>query len=326
MVTGNGAGHAFAARLIAHGQPLDIAEVVLRPPGPNETLVAMAYGGVNPVDRYMVDGRVAPDAPLPRTLGSEGAGIAEGRHVLVHGHGLGTRRDGVWASAAVVPSDALIDVPDGVGLAEAAAMGVAGLTAWRTVTDLARVSADDRVLVLGASGGVGSMIVSLAHGIGAIVWGQTANPSKAGWIRQRGADNVVVADADGLATAVNELRPTVAFDPLGDGFTGAAISALEQWGRLVLFGTSAGVEGRVPLQQLYRKGISMLGYGGLIEPDERKAAGIRDALGAVADGRLDVAIDSVLPLARVNEALTRLGSREVRGKLVVDLASGAKQG
>jgi NADPH:quinone reductase len=307
-----------AARLAAHGQPLSIEEAELAEPGPGETIVDLAYAGVNPVDTYGALGRVAPDGPLPRTLGGEGAGTVDGRSVLVRGHGLGAMRDGLWAQAAVVPEAALVDIPDGVGLAEAAAMGVAGVTAWRTVTELAQVGPDDRVVVLGASGGVGSIIVSLAHGLGATVIGQTGNSGKGDWIAAQGADHVLVCGPAELAGQLDGLRPTVLFDPLGDGFTGAAIEALEPHGRLVLFGTSAGLTGELPLQQLYRKGLRIYGYGGLIEPSDALAAAIRAALGALARGEFSVAIDSVLPLAEVNTAFDRLRTRSVRGQLVLD--------
>ena len=79
--------------------------------------------------------------------------------MLVHGEGLGTARDGVWAQAAVVPSEAVTDIPEGVDLGEAAAIGVVGVTAWNVVHKVGQVGSDDRVLVLGASGGVGSAIV-----------------------------------------------------------------------------------------------------------------------------------------------------------------------
>src|ERR1700735_5575396 len=181
-----------AARLVGHGKPLEIAEVELAEPQAGEVLVEMAYGGVNPVDMYATQGRVAQDAPGPRPLGGEGAGTVAGRHVMVRGHGLGGGRDGVWAQAAVVPQAALVDVPDGVPLTKAAAMGVAGLTAWRTVTELAQAGPDDTVLVLGASGGVGSVITSLAHGLGATVIGQTGNQSSIEFVAGLGADHVVV--------------------------------------------------------------------------------------------------------------------------------------
>jgi NADPH:quinone reductase len=307
-----------AARLAAHGQPLSIEELELPEPGAGETIIEVAYAGVNPVDTYGAMGRVAPDGPLPRTLGGEAAGTVGGRPVLVRGHGLGATRDGLWAQAAVVPETALIDIPDGVGLAEAAAMGVAGVTAWRTVTELAQTGPDDIVVVLGASGGVGSIIVSLAHGLGAIVIGQTGSSGKRDWLTAQGADHVVVCGADELAGQIAGFGPTVVFDPLGDGFTGAAIEALRPHGRIVLFGASAGHTGELPLLQLYRKGLRIYGYAGLIAPAEALASAIRAALGALARGELSVPIDSVLPLAEVNTAFSRLRDRSVCGQLVLD--------
>lgn len=313
----------MAARLVAHGQPLQVTRVELAEPGPGEVLVSMRRAGVNPIDRYAVAGRSAPDAPLPRTVGMEGVGDVDGRLVLVRGHGIGVTRDGLWAGAAVVPAEALVEVPAGVDPDRAAGMGIAGVTAWRAVTDLGRVGPDDRVLVLGASGGVGSIAVSLAGSLGAEVWAQTGDAANAGWLAEQGADRVVVAaDPGELERAAGELQPTVVVDPLGDGFTGAAIAAMSTHGRLVIFGTSAAPEGTVPLQALYRKGITVLGYAGLIEPEQRLAEAARAALQALADGRLRVVVGAVVPLAEVNEALERLGARGVRGKLVLDLTAG----
>lgn len=311
-----------AARLVRHGEPLRVEEVALPEPGPDEVLVELAYAGMNPVDRYGAEGRVAADGPVPRTLGTEGVGRVAGRPVLVHGYGVGTGRDGLWAGAAVVPAAALVDVPEGVDLVAAAAMGVAGVTAWRVVTELGGVTADDRVLVLGASGGVGSIAVSVARGLGAEVWGQTTRDDNVRWIADRGAGRVVVAAADRLAEATADWEPTVVIDPLGDGYTGAAVEAMAPRGRLVIFGTSADPRGELPLQALYRKGLVIRGYGGLIEPDEVVAGAIADALRALVDGRLQVPVDGVVPLADVNGALERLASHGVRGKLVLDLAGG----
>ena len=131
------------------------------------------------------------------------------------GHGVGTTRDGIWATRAIVPRAALIDVPAGIDLQRAAVMGVAGVTAWRTVTELAQVTKDDRVLVLGAAGGVGSIIVSLVHRLGVPVWGQANDPGSVAWLQARGADRVVIAGAAALASEIGEFQPTVAFDPLG---------------------------------------------------------------------------------------------------------------
>lgn len=308
-----------AARLVGHGKPLEIEQVELAEPGAGEVVVEMAYGGVNPVDMYTAQGRVAPDGPVPRTLGGEGAGTVNGRHVMLHGHGLGARRDGVWAEAAVVPETALVDVPDGMELTEAAAMGVAGLTAWRTVTELGQVGAGDTVLVLGASGGVGSVIVSLAHGLGATVIGQTGHAASRDFVASQGADHVLVSDGTDLAGQLADFPPTVVLDALGGRFTGQAIEALQPHGRLVLFGASAGAEGEVPMRTLYRKGLTVYGYGGLIEPDDVMIAATHAALNALARGQFVIPVDSVLPLDDVNAAFERFQQRRIRGNLVLDV-------
>lgn len=310
-----------AARAHAHGEPLVVEEVDTDAPGADEVVVDMAFAGVNPVDRYIAEGRVAPDSPLPRTMGMEGAGrlAGDGRPVLVHGGGLATKRDGAWAERIVAPREAVTEIPAGVDLAEAAAMGVAGVTAWRTATEQARVTADDRVLVLGASGGVGSMLVSLCRSLGARVWGQTGNPDKGDFVTGQGAEAVVTAGASDLAEALAPLAPTVVFDALGDGFSTAAIEALTPFGRLVSFGVSAGPIAEVNMQQIYRKALTVYGYGGLIDPSERIAQGKTEALAALADGRIRVAIAEVLPLTRVNDAFAALVDRTVTGKIVLDL-------
>jgi NADPH2:quinone reductase len=174
------------------------------------------------------------------------------------------------------------------------------------------------VLVLGASGGVGSIIVSVARALGATVIGQAGHESNAEWIKQRGADQVIVTDSGGLTAAVADLHPTVAFDGLGGGFTGAAVEALEPHGRLVLFGASAAPDGQVPLRSLYSKGITVSGYAGLLESDEAMRAAIQRALQALADGQLSVPVDSALPLDQVNESFDQIRQRQVRGKVVLD--------
>ena len=307
-----------AARLVRHGEPVELQELELGEPGEEEALIEVAYGGMNPVDMYGAQGLAAKDGPVPRTLGTEGSGTVDGRPVLVRGFGIGTMRDGLWATAAIVPRAALIDLPEGVNLPQAAAMGVAGATAWRTVTELAEVTADDTVLVLGASGGVGSSIVSLAHGAGATVAGQTGRAAKRDWISALGADYVVVSDGAGLAEALVDLPPTVVFDGLGGQFTGAAIEAMQPHGRLVLFGTSAGLTGELSLRQLYRKGITVRGYAGLLASNEAIRAALDQALPALAAGRFAVPIDSELPLDQVNVAFELIKGCRLHGNLVLD--------
>jgi NADPH2:quinone reductase len=307
-----------AARLLAHHQ-VQVQAVDVRTPAEDEVVVEMAFAAVNPVDLYMSQGAVAPDGPLPRTLGSEGAGMLDGRKVIVHGHGFGAARDGTWAGALVAPASSVVAVPDAVPLEQAASLGVAGATAIRCVEDLAKVSADDRVLVLGAAGGVGSFITSLARAKGAAVAGQTSTPAKADFITEAGAEHVLIGDANAIADGAAAFHPTVVFDPLGGLFTGTALAALNPGGRLVLFGTSAGVAGEVPLRELYRNGITVHGYAGLRDDPATLAEATTRALDAVVSGALKVHIDRAVPLGDVVGALQAVANREVRGKLVLQL-------
>jgi NADPH:quinone reductase len=316
----SGSDTVRAARLVELGEPLQIQEVELPAPGEDEVRVDLHYGGVNPVDRYTAEGRVNPDGRRPRTLGAEAAGELDGRLVLVAGEGLGAARDGVWAQAAVVPRPAVIELPEGVAPRAAAAMGIAGLTALNCVRGLAAVTAEDRVVVLGASGGVGSMIVSLARAAGATVWGQTGSADKAAAITEDGADRVLVGGPADIAADIARFEPTVAFDPLGDGFVAPLVAAISPRGRIVSFGVSAGAEVTFNLQLLYRKAVSLLGYGGIILTRDERRPGLQAALEAVRAGELKVREDSVLALDDVNEAFQRLTERRVQGKLLLDLS------
>jgi len=312
-------GNVQAARLQAHGEPLEIEGVELAEPGGGEVRVELHYAGVNPIDRYVAEGRVAPEGPLPRTLGGEAAGTLEGEAVLVAGAALGSARDGVWAQAAVVPEEAVHPLPAGVDLRAAAAMGIAGLTAWEAVRELADVQAEDRVLVLGASGGVGSIIVSLVRAAGATLWGQTGTEDKAAFIEGQGADRVLVGEAKDLRESLSELQPTVVFDPLGGEFVPLAVEGLAPRGRLVSFGTSAGPQVSFNMQTLYRNMLTVRGYGGMQLGAAERREGLQAALRALSAGELRVSIDQVLPLAEVGEAFGRLEGRKVQGKLLLEL-------
>jgi NADPH2:quinone reductase len=300
---------------------LQIEDVELPRPGEGEVLVDLMFGGVNPIDRYVIEGRVAPDGPLPRTVGAEASGQLNGAPVLVYGAGLGSRRDGVWAEQVVVPVGAVVPLPANVDMRAAGAMGIAGLTAWNVV-HLAAVAPGDRVLVLGAAGGVGLPTVSLASSLRATVWGQTGSPEKAEAVRVQGAAHVVVGPAGDTAEAVREFRPNVVLDPLGGEFTPAALSAMAVGGRYVLFGTSAGTTATLQLQQLYRNGVHLLGYGGLQLTDEQRRAGLTGALTALADGRLKMVIGRTVPLDDANAAVDATRDRSVIGKVLLDLQPG----
>jgi NADPH2:quinone reductase len=198
-------------------------------------------------------------------------------------------------------------------------MGVVGVTAWNVVHDVGQVSSDDRVLVLGASGGLGCAIVSLAHATGATIWGQTSSAEKTRLVEEQGADRVIVTGPGQLSEELRDFEPTVVLDALGGGFVDPVLDALAVRGRLVVYGTSAGPGVTFNLRQLYRKRISLLGYGGTALTREERREGTQRALEALAQGELRLPIHGQLALEQVNDAFERLAARTVRGKLLLDL-------
>ncbi len=308
-----------AARLHTIGGPLQLDEAADPADADGNVIVEMAYASVNPLDVWVTRGAPGTAADhLPWTPGTEGAGYVDGRAVLVRGDGLGVMRPGLYCEKASVPTGCLTDIPDGVDLAQAAAIGVAGITAWQAVNAKAQVTADDRVLVLGASGGVGSFAVQLAAAAGAEVWGQTGSAAKVDGIASMGAARAVVADAESLGAAVTEFQPTVVLDSLGGAFTDVAIGVLAPRGRLVVYGTSVDEVVTVNLRTMYRKGVTILGYTGLIGSAAEERDVIDELLSQVAAGQLRVPIGAVLSLAQAGEAHRRIVDREVEGKIVLD--------
>ena len=308
-----------AARLHTIGGTLQLDEVEVPDAGDGEVLVDMAFASVNPLDIWVTRGAPGTAADnLPWVPGTEGAGRVDGRPVLIRGAGIGVVRQGLYRERANVPTSAVMALPDGINLAKAAGIGVAGITAYHCLHTKAQVAAGDRVLVLGASGGVGAMAVQLAKLAGATVWGQTGSEAKAAGIRALGAEHVLVCGPDELAAQAAEFAPTVVLDGLSGRFSDAAIAAAAPGGRLVVFGTSADQQVTLDMRQLYRKGITLYGYAGLLLPPTADRDALDALIGMVGDGSLDVPIGAVLGLGGAAEAHARILDRQVEGKIVLD--------
>lgn len=308
-----------AARLHTIGGPLQLDTIDDPVANDGEVVVEMAYASVNPLDVWVTQGSVGvATTNLPWIPGTEGTGFLDGQPVLVRGGGIGVARPGVYAQRAVVPDVAITPLPSDRHMAQIAALGVAGVTAWNAVHVHGRITSADRVVVLGASGGVGSLAVQLAKATGATVWGQSSNSNKVDYVLADGADHVVVGDHDGLAAKMSELYPTVILDALGGAYTPAAINALVAGGRLVVYGTSAGEIVELNMRTLYRKGLTVSGYTGLIEPPAQQAVVMNGLLTMVADGSIRIAVEEI-GLDEAAEAHRRILERQVVGKLVIDV-------
>ncbi|MGI9116122.1 MAG: quinone oxidoreductase family protein [Gaiellales bacterium] len=308
-----------AVRQHAYGEPLVVEEVDAPVAGEGETLVTVARGSINPLDVWIANGAVAAAGPLPRTPGCEGVGTAaDGSRVAFRGAGLGLVRDGAWAEQVAVPNVALAAIPDGCSDAQAAALGIPGVTAFDCL-ELAEVGAGSTVLILGASGGVSTIAMQLARAHGARVIAQTSSPNRVGQV-SRYADEVVVAAADAIEAEVREIAPDgvdAILDPLAGAFSEPCIRLLAAKGVLVLYGASAGPSFSFGPQEMYRKNARVVGYSGLPVAPEATARSMEALFALVAAGTLEAVIADELPLEHVNEAVQRIKDNRAGGKLLL---------
>jgi NADPH:quinone reductase len=231
---------------------------------------------------------------------------------------VGLAGPGTYAERLAAPTSGLIAVPADLDRKQAAGLGVAGVTAWMCLHALADVQASDVVLVLGASGGVGSVAAQLAKIAGAKVIGQTSSAAKVASVEALGAKAIVAASGAELAAALDGLAPTVVIEGIGGDFTGACVDVVAPGARIVNFGTSAGTAVGFDMRTFYRKGTRLLGYGGLLLTPPQRDRAFAALFADVANGSLQVPIDDVLPLAQANDAHQRILNKQVEGKLLLD--------
>ncbi|WJK39970.1 NADP-dependent oxidoreductase [Solwaraspora sp. WMMA2056] len=230
-------------RIHRYGDPSVICDDdIPRPvPGAGEVLIRVAATSFNPSDIGLRRGLLRSIFPLdlPYTLGGEVSGTvtevgADVRDVAVGDQVVG-RLDGGGAAAdhGVAPVGTLVAAPASIPLAHAAALPIAGLTAWQAVFEHADVAAGQRVLVVGAGGGVGGFAVQLARHAGAYVIA-TASPRSAGAVRRLGADQVVDYLTTSLADAVDEPVDVILNLVVADAAQNAALLPLARPGGVVV--------------------------------------------------------------------------------------------
>lgn len=285
-------------------------------PAGDEALIEVVVAPLNPIDLQIASGGFYMGVPaLPYIPGKEAVGrIAEGRSLAAGTRvwfetsgGLGG--NGSFAALAVAKEAWACEVPEGIEDALAAALGIAGLAAWLALEWRARLRPGETVLVLGASGAVGSLAVQIAKLLGAGRVVAAARSARGlAHARELGADaTVALGAADDLASAFADAAAggiDVVVDPLfGEPFLAAARAAAPG-GRIVQLGQAAAPEVRLSSELLRRKTLSIIGHMNLETPPEVKAAAYRRLLEAAAAGRLRVDLE-ILPLSQVGEAWRR---------------------
>jgi NADPH:quinone reductase-like Zn-dependent oxidoreductase len=236
---------------------------------------------------------------------------------------------GGHGTLVVVPEGQAMRVPDPLSWIEAGALPEAAITAWVNLVVEGEIQPEETVLVTGATGGMGTMFVQLAHALGARVIASGRDPERLARVAELGAEVTIPAGAD-LARAVREATggrgADLAIDLVGGAGFPAHLAALCDRGRLVLVGTTAGPKAEVQLGEILRRRLRIRGSVLRARPREEKArlvAAFADfGLPRLAGGRLRAVVDRTFPLEQAAEAYAALSRGGLLGKIVLTMAAG----
>lgn len=290
------------------------------------TKVKVIASSLNPHDVWTLRGVGHPAERIPMVLGCDAAGITEdGEEVIVHpvfgnparGYGditldparhlLSEVLSGGLAEYVAVPSYSLVPKPQWLSFEQAAALPIAWGTAYRMLFTRAGLSAGDKVLVQGASGGVASAAIALAKTARATVFVATRSETKADFARTLGADEVIMTDE-----RVPE-RVDIVIDSVGEATWSHSLKSLRPGGTIVTCGATSGPHADADLNRIFYQQLRIIG----------STASTRDEfeslLELMNDTKLLPHIDDVISLEEVPAGFQRLIDGDVLGKIVVTI-------
>lgn len=306
---------------------LQLAELPVPQPKPNEAVVKIAAAGVNFIDVYQREGRYT--VPLPFVIGQEGAGIVtdvgpEVKSVKPGDCVAWTSILGSYAEYAAIPGQRLVQVPQGVSDQQAAAVMLQGLTAHYLIHDTFPLNPGQTALVHAAAGGVGSLLVQMARNLGARVIATVSTEEKANLARQAGAHEVILYTQTDFEAETKRLTNgkgvDVVYDGVGKTTFEKGLNVLRPRGMMVLFGGSSGAVPPFDLIQLSQKGSLYLTRPTLvtyIATTEELRARSSDVFKMIAEGKLKPRIEHTYPLADAANAHRDLEGRKTTGKLLL---------
>lgn len=303
-------------------------EAESRSPAPGEALIAMHHVALNHADLLMAKGRYQDTPALPFALGLEGAGVVveagadcavrPGARVAVFaGHGC-------LSEKMVVPGARLVPVPDGLDLAEAAALPIAYATAHLGLVRRARAEAGETLIVTGAGGGAGLAAVRLGRALGLRVIALARSDAHLDAAREAGAAEVLdsEAEAGALTGALRGLGAAeIVYDTVGGPGLAPVLRAVKPEGRVLLVGFVGGLPELKPNHLLVKNqtviGLNVSAYHGIFP------GALTGAMAAVFDlavtGEIDAGIGHRFAFDAVPEALDLLRNRKAMGKIVIDM-------
>jgi len=274
-------------------------------PGPGQVVVDVTAAGVHHLDLTRASGAHGAPATLPYVIGDDGVGrSSDGRRVFftepVAPHGS-------WAQRVAVPEQNLLELAEGVDDVTAAALGNTGLAAWLALTWRANLQPGESVLVLGATGALGSVAVQIAKALGAgPVVAADRNPGRLARATENGADATVTLSpdidlADALRQPVRGRGYDVIIDPLWGAPALAAMHAAAQRARHIQIGQSAGATIELPAHIVRGARLEVLGFAHIDAPSRIRREGYLGLTELAAGGALRVDTRT-MPLADLSRA------------------------
>ena len=327
---------ALLSRQAGGPETLALEEVPETDAGAGQVKIAVRACGVNFPDLLIIQDLYQFKPPRPFIPGGEIAGVVEavgegvdkfrpGDRVL-----MGPVRGGM-AEKAVGPAANCWKIPDAMPFDEAAALLFTYATSQHALQDRALLRPGETLLVLGAAGGVGLAAVELGKAMGARVVAAASSAGKLDLARDRGADQGVryatgPLDKSAARALTDESKAAcgadgaqVIYDPVGGDYTEAALRAIAWQGRHLVVGFTAGIP-KLPLNLALLKSCQIIGvfWGEFATRfPARHAANVSALMALYREGRIKPVVTERFPLQRAAEAIGRLGTREVRGKVVV---------
>jgi NADPH:quinone reductase len=318
-----------AIRVSHTGGPevMELAEVSVPQAKPGEAIVKVHVAGVNSIDAQFRDGRLR--TPLPFIPGQEGAGsvIAVAPNAKLARVGDRVAWSGTLGSYAEyvgAPEDHLVPVPASITDEQAGAVMMHGLTAHYLVNDAHKLKAGETALVHAAAGGVGLLLVQMAHALGARVIGTASSDDKAQLAREAGADEVVVFTKQDFEAEVKRLTGgkgvDVVYDGVGEATFEKNLNVMRLRGMLVLYGMSSGPVPPVDPAKLSEKGSLYMARTTLAHftaTREELLARTSALFAMISEGKLKLLIAKTYPLAEAPHAHRDMEARKIAGKLLL---------
>ena len=298
-------------------------------PKEGEVLIEIKAASLNFPDLLIVQNKYQMKPALPFVPGSEYAGVVQAAgpgvtHLRIGQHVACLSGTGGFGSHTLAPAALCMPLPQSFPFVDAAAFIMTYATSHHALVDRAQLKAGETVLVLGAAGGVGTAAIQIAKAVGAKVIAAASTDEKCELCKSIGADATINYSRDNLRDAIKTLTegkgPDVIYDPVGGDFAEPAFRSIAWRGRYLVVGFASGPIPALPMNLMLLKGASIVGvFWGDFAKREPKAnqSMMLELAQWYGQGKIKPVIDRTMPMAELKAAYAHMGSRQVKGKLVM---------